>query len=80
MREKGEFIEATNRENLEEQIYLLENLNLPADTLYSSGHMVNMLNVTGYMSDKNEMICKIKYALENIDPQILDMTNQKIAR
>ena len=80
MREKGEFIEATNRENLEEQIYLLENLNLPADTLYSSGHMVNMLNVTGYMSDKNEMIGKIKYALENIDPQILDMTNQKIAR
>ena len=80
MREKGEFIEATNRENLEEQICLLENLDLPDKTLYSSGHMVNMINVTGYMEDKEEMINKIKNALETIDPKILDMTNQKIAR
>lgn len=80
MRERGEFIEATNRENLEEQICLLENLDLPDKTLYSSGHMVNMINVTGYMEDKEEMINKIKNALETIDPKILDMTNQKIAR
>lgn len=32
------------------------------------------------MEDKEEMINKIKYALETIDPKILDMTNQKIAR
>lgn len=80
MRENGEFVETTNRENLEEQICLLENLNLPGDTLYSSGHMVNMINVTGYLKDKNLMIDKIKSALETIDPRILDMTNQKIAR
>lgn len=80
MKEKGEFVETTNRENLEEQIFLLENLTLPDETLYSSGHMVNMINVTGYMSDKDKMIDKIKYALETIDPKVLDMTNQKIAR
>ncbi|MDU1583322.1 MAG: radical SAM protein, partial [Peptoniphilus harei] len=72
--------ETTNRENLEEQIFLLENLTSPDETLYSSGHMVNMINVTGYMSDKDKMIDKIKYALETIDPKVLDMTNQKIAR
>lgn len=80
MREKGEFLETTNRENLEEQICLLEKLDLPGDTLYSSGHMVNMINVTGYMKDKDAMIEKIKSALKTIDSRILDMTNQKIAR
>ena len=73
-------METTNRENLGEQICLLENLDLPNKTLYSSGHMVNMINVTGYMEDKEEMTNKIKHALETIDPKILDMTNQKIAR
>ena len=80
MRDRGEFVESTNRENLEEQICLLENLDLPWDRLYSSGHMVNMINVTGYMSDKEEMIKQIKSALDTIDPRVLDMTNQKIAR
>lgn len=80
MRERGEFVEATNRENLEEQICLLEHLHMPDTTLYSSGHMVNMVNVSGHFDKKNQMIEKLKYALETIDPAILDMTNQKIAR
>lgn len=80
MRERGEFVETTNRENLEEQIYLLKNLDLPADTLYSSGHMVNMVNVSGHMNKKNQMIEKLENALETIDPKILNMTNQRIAR
>ena len=80
MRERGEFVEATNRENLEEQILLLENLQMPDTTLYSSGHMVNMVNVSGHFDKKNQMIEKLKNALETIDPAILDVTNQKVAR
>ena len=80
MRERGEFIETTNRENLEEQIYLLENLEMPNETLYSSAHMVNMVSVSGHMDKKQKMIEKLKYALETIDPEILDMTNQREAR
>lgn len=80
MRERGEFVETTNRENLEEQIYLLKNLDLPDETLYSSGHMVNMVNVSGHLDKKDQMIAKLEYALETIDPDILDMTNQREAR
>ena len=80
MRENGDFIETTNRENLNEQISLLENLDLPDETLYSSGHMVNMVNVSGHLDKKELMVEKLRYALKTIDPQLLDMTNQRIAR
>lgn len=61
MRERGEFVEASNRENLEEQICLLENLYLPDSVLYSSGHMVNMVSVSGHLDKKDDMIDKLKY-------------------
>lgn len=80
MRERGEFVESTNRENIEEQIYLLKNLKLPDTSLYSSGHVVNLVNTTHHMDKKDQMIKELEEALEEIDPELLDMTNQEIAR
>lgn len=80
MRERGEFTETTNRENLIEQITLLENLDVPDDVLYSSGHMVNLVKVSGHMRKKEEMISKLKYALASLPAYILDNKNQGIAR
>ena len=80
MRERGEFAETTSRENLIEQITLLENLDVPDDVLYSSGHMVNLVKVSGHMRKKNEMISKLKYALASLPSYILDDKNQGIAR
>ncbi|WP_151410689.1 radical SAM protein [Anaerococcus sp. Marseille-P9784] len=80
MRERGEFMESTNRENIEEQIYLLKNLKLPDTSLYSSGHVVNLVNMTHHMDKKDQMIKELEEALEEIDPELLDMTNQEIAR
>lgn len=75
MRERGEFIETTNRENLVEQITLLENLNFPGDVLYSSGHIVNLVKVTSHMRNKEEMIKKLKSALASLPGYILDNKN-----
>lgn len=80
MRERGDFVETTNRENLIEQISLLENLDVPGDVLYSSGHIVNLVKVSGHMRKKNEMISKLKYALASLPSDILDDKNQGIAR
>ena len=80
MRDRGEFVETTNRENLVEQVTLLENLDVPDDVLYSSGHMVNLVKVSGHMRKKDEMISKLKYALASLPSYILDDTNQGIAR
>lgn len=76
MRERSEFIETTNRENLEEQITLLENLEVPGDVLYSSGHIVNLVKVTSHMRNKEEMIKKLKDALKSLPDYILDGKNQ----
>lgn len=76
MRERGDFIETTNRENLEEQITLLENLNVPGDVLYSSGHIVNLVKVTSHMRNKDEMVRKLKEALETLPDNILDDKNR----
>jgi len=80
MRQRGEFVETTNRENLIEQVTLLENLDVPDDVLYSSGHMVNLVKVSGHMRKKEEMISKLKYALTSLPSYILDDRNQGIAR
>ncbi len=80
MRERGDFIETTNRENLTEQLELLKNLNLPDNVFYSSAHMVNLVNISGHLKNKEKLIEKIQKALDNMDDSILDMTNFKIAR
>ena len=80
MRDRGEFVETTNRENLIEQVTLLENLDVPDNVLYSSGHMVNLVKVSGHMRKKDEMISKLKYALASLPASILDDKNQGVAR
>ena len=76
MREEGNFKETSNRENLEEQIELLKNLNVPGNVLYSSGHIVNLVKVTSHMRNKEKMIKKLEDALENLDEKILDSKNK----
>ena len=76
MREEGDFKETTNRENLEEQIELLKNLDVPGNVLYSSGHIVNLVKVTSHMRNKEKMIKKLEDALENLDEKILNLKNR----
>ena len=80
MRERGDFVETSNRENLIEQVTLLENLDVPGDVLYSSGHMVNLIKVSGHMRKKDEMIGKLKTAIATLPAYILDSKNQGVAR
>lgn len=80
MRENGEFIEATIKEMLKEQLHLVKNLKLDENSLYSSGHAVNLFNVSHRFKNKNKIIEKLTYALENAPEEILNSTNQRVAR
>lgn len=42
--------------------------------------MVNLVNISGHLKNKEKLIEKIQKALDNMDDSILDMTNFKIAR
>lgn len=76
MRKAGSFIETTNRENLEEQLELLKNLDVPGDVLYSSGHIVNLVKVSSHMRNREKMIKKLDHALKTLPDNILDSKNQ----
>lgn len=77
LRDEGLFKEATERENLEEQIYLLEALELPDDTIYSSAHPSNIFNDKGKLSEKDRLIENIRFILRHITSLILDKPNRK---
>lgn len=79
-RERGDFVEASLGEIIKEQIVLVENLEMPEETLFSSGHMVNLVNVTHRFKNKDKILGKLNYALEKLDPETLNTTNQRQAR
>lgn len=80
MREEGNFVEASLGEIIKEQIVLVENLKLNDDALFSSGHMVNLVNVSHTWKNKRKILEKLNYALEELSPDLLKSTNQRQAR
>ncbi|MDD7305737.1 MAG: radical SAM protein [Peptoniphilaceae bacterium] len=80
MRKNGLFEEATIREILEEQIELVENLQLDDNALYSSAHAVNMLSIRHRFKNKDKILEKLHYALNHAPDEILNSTNQRVAR
>ena len=80
MRERGDFVEASLGEIIKEQTVLVENIDLSDDALFSSGHMVNLVNVTHRWKHKDLILDKLNYALDNLSQEILNSTNEREAR
>ena len=80
MREEGEFEEASLGEIIKAQIVLVENLDYPDEALFSSGHMVNLINISHRFKNKDKILEKLNYDLENLRPEILNSTNETQAR
>src|SRR5699024_10032830 len=76
MRDSGDFVETTNRENLQEQLELLRSLDVPGDVLYSSGHIVYLVKVSSHMRNREKMVKKLEDALETLPDEILDSQHQ----
>lgn len=75
MLENGEFIIPTEREMLEEELMILENLQMDDDCLYFSGHIYNISRITQYFKYQEDIIEKLKKGIEEIDrshPGLLD--------
>lgn len=82
MREEGAFVEATVKEMFAEQITLLENLCLdePENTVYSSYHVVNHVQVMNTLDKRDEIISEYRRALKALPDEILDKPNSRVAR
>ncbi len=76
MRDQGSFIECTEREKIEEEILLLENITFD-DAYFFGGHNYNLIPINGPLSEKKEIIKAIKNNLSKIDNTILDSVVQR---
>ncbi len=76
MRDEGKFIEASEREKMEEEIYLLELLDF--DNAYFFGaHYYNLAPINAPLSDKKKIIEFIKNKMLLFDDKLLDSSYQR---
>jgi len=71
LRDKGEFLESTELENLEEQKELLRLINVNSAYLFAS-HVFSLIPVSGPLSHKSEIIDYIDKRIGEISPQVLN--------
>ncbi len=76
MRDNGEFIEATEREKIEEEIYLLKLVNFD-NAFFFGGHYYNIIPINAPLSEKNEIIEHIEKQLLRLDKDLLDNAYQR---
>lgn len=69
--QRGEFIEAGEKENLQEQKVFLENVDLP-ETYYWSAHALNSTPVVGFlnMNEKGEMLRKLEANIQAVNDDL----------
>lgn len=68
--QRGEFTEAGEKENLQEQKAFLEHVNLP-ETYYWSAHALNSTPMTGFLNpeEKKKMIEKLELNIASVDDE-----------
>lgn len=82
LRESGEFVEASMRENLEEQITFLEEIRPedPEKVIFTSQHIGNTVRIYNTLDHKEEMIKTLKEALEELPEEILSERNRRLTK
>ncbi len=71
MRDKGEFVECTEREKIQEERLLLELLDCP-DAYFFGGHNYNLIPINAPMSQKADILRKLDQGLERLGSAVLD--------
>ena len=72
MRDRGEFVELTEREQIDEEITLLEALDVDGSCFFFGSHPYNLVPVSGYMSQRDEMIAALREGIKEYDDEFLD--------
>lgn len=72
IRDRGEFTEATERENFEEIKLLLRSLDMPDDCFFFGSHPFDLIPVSGHFKDKERIIAHIDNEMKRMPPYFLD--------
>lgn len=79
MRDSGEYEELTERELIEEEIQLLEQLDLPGDTMFNANHVLDLIPISAPLSKKEEVIAYLREGMSHIPSEYLDRVNARMA-
>ena len=77
LRDEGKYIEATEGEQIKEQIVLLENLKVPDETVYFGVHMYNLISTHGTFKEKDAFIQRFHKALNELDEAFLNSVQKR---
>lgn len=80
MKSNGEFIEANERELVDEELTLIENLDMDDDCYFFGGHVHNLIKIGYYFKFKEEMIKEIKNQIDLIEKSRLGLLDSVIKR
>lgn len=72
MRDNGEFVQLSEREVIEDEIDLINQLDVPNNVYFFGHHQNNVARVSGHLKNKKELIKKFEEKLNEIPPEILD--------
>lgn len=75
MRDSGEFVQLSEREIIEDEINLIDQLDVPGTVYFFGHHQNNVARVSGHLKKKDELIEGFKKKLHELEenrPEILD--------
>ena len=76
----GEFIQPSERELVEEELALIENLEMYDDCYFFGGHVHNLIKIGYYFQFKDEMIKEIKKQIIELDEKMPELLDSKLTR
>ena len=76
----GEFIQPIERELVEEELTLIENLEMYDDCYFFGGHVHNLIKIGYYFQFKDEMIKEIKKQIIELDEKMPELLDSKLTR
>lgn len=77
MRDRGEYVELTEREQLEEEILFLRALDMEDDCFFFGSHPMNLIPISEYFSKKEEIIRYIETEAAEYEDEFLDSVWQR---
>nr|WP_295161530.1 radical SAM protein [uncultured Methanobrevibacter sp.] len=76
MRDNGEFVQLTEREIIEDEIRLIEELDVPGQVYFFGHHQNNVARVSGHLKNKEALVDGFRKKLNELElskPEILDI-------
>ncbi len=75
--DRGEYVELTEYEMLQEEIMILKELDVDDDCYFFGSHNFNLIPVSGRMRDRHAIVDHIETVMSTLSPEVLNSTKAR---